>query len=147
MAHYPDYIRQMADIMATTENHPDPTVRAARKQVANAFVALDKTLRSTAVVEATAHRETLDAELAKVEKRGGKPGKRGGARPRTDKVRQHAGDGVKKAAARLTDLGVTPAQVRTWAREHGHKVPSRGAVPGHIVDAFEHAHQAKAVAS
>lgn len=44
MSDYPDYVRQMADVMARSEGHPDPGVKAARKVVANAFVKLNKTL-------------------------------------------------------------------------------------------------------
>ena len=135
MAHYPDYIRQMADVLATTEGHPDPAVKAARKHVANAFVTLNKTIQTLA--EGQRNAAALDAELRTVEKRGAK---RGGARPRTETVKLRAGDGVKRVASRLEVLGVTAAQVRAWARENNIPVPTRGAVPGHIVDAYENTH-------
>ncbi|MEV7010525.1 histone-like nucleoid-structuring protein Lsr2 [Streptosporangium sp. NPDC051022] len=47
------------------------------------------------------------------------------------------------AAARLTPLlpaGATVAQVRAWAREHGHDVSDRGRLPEHVVTAYQHAH-------
>ncbi|MET8337651.1 AAA domain-containing protein [Streptosporangium canum] len=36
--------------------------------------------------------------------------------------------------------GATAAQVRVWAREHGHDVSDRGRLPEHVVTAYQHAH-------
>lgn len=138
MSHYPDYIRQMADIMAITEGHPDPEVKAARKAVANAFVALNKKLQASPVTEGQRNAAVLEQELKAVEKRG----RRAPATPRKPKV-----NNSHRLAERITALGVTAAQLRSWATEQGLDVPSRGAVPGRIVDAYEQAHTEQAVAS
>lgn len=36
--------------------------------------------------------------------------------------------------------GPSPADIRAWARENGHKVPERGRIPGEIRDAYLAAH-------
>lgn len=45
---FPPYIVDLAVVMRDTEGHPDPTVRVARKAVANAMVGLNKALRAVA---------------------------------------------------------------------------------------------------
>ncbi|MFD0883426.1 histone-like nucleoid-structuring protein Lsr2 [Streptosporangium algeriense] len=37
--------------------------------------------------------------------------------------------------------GVTTAQVRIWARDHGHDVSDRGRLPEHVITAYQSAHQ------
>jgi len=48
------------------------------------------------------------------------------------------------SADRVAALGVTPDQIRSWARAHNLFVRSRGALPAHVLDAYEQAHRAPA---
>lgn len=50
------------------------------------------------------------------------------------------GNTLKGYSDRLAGMGVTGALVRAWARGNGIPVGVRGAIPSHVLDAFEHAH-------
>jgi Lsr2 len=58
--------------------------------------------------------------------------------------RTKRGSTVKSVARSTTDREQTRA-IRTWARENGHDLSDRGRIPGHIVEAFETAHNASKV--
>lgn len=141
---FPDYIVQIATVMRDAEGHADPAVKAARKTVANALVGLNKALAAATVVavdveEGRRNAAALDAELASIEKRGKKtaPATGGkGARPNNS----------LRNAERVAALGTTTALIRDWARDEGLDVPSRGALPTRLIDAYENAHP-QAVAS
>lgn len=45
-------------------------------------------------------------------------------------------NGATQLADRLRRNGATTAQVRAWARRHGHDVPVFGPTPAHLVDAY-----------
>lgn len=58
--------------------------------------------------------------------------------------RHICGEGSKGVSARLADAGLTPAQVRAWAREHFADMPTRGTIPGRVLDAYLDAHEGTA---
>lgn len=114
----PSYVDQIIAVMAATEGHTHPDVRAARKTVANALVALNKTLRTIG--------DDPTVTLAPTPK----PAASGRSR----------GAGAQALKDRVAALGVTPRDVRTWAKANGHEVPMAGLVPGWAVDLYEQAH-------
>ncbi len=116
-AQNPSYADQIVAVMAATEGHAHPDVRAARKVVANALVALDKALRGAAGGAATAPLPSV--------------------RPTNQRSR---GAGVVALRDRIAALGVEPRDIRVWARASGHDVPSAGPVPGWVVDLYVAAH-------
>lgn len=116
------YVEQIITVMAATEGHPDPVVRAARKVVANALVALNKTLRGEAPT-------SLAAVPALPEQ--------------ATKLKAARVNNSGPLAARIAALGVTARDIRTWAVDCGIlDVPARGCLPARLVDAYEDAHKA-----
>jgi hypothetical protein len=46
----------------------------------------------------------------------------------------------RKASSRRRSGGPTPKEVRAWAVEQGHDIPSRGRIPGSVLEAYSAAH-------
>lgn len=51
-------------------------------------------------------------------------------------MRDDRGARAAALASRLREAGVTSADVRTWARLHGLTAPTRGPLPGLLVDRY-----------
>jgi hypothetical protein len=71
---------------------------------------------------AAAFRDSLARYVGTARRVGGRAGGRGGA------GRRRAGGDNRTA------------QIREWARSHGHKVSERGRIPGSVVEAYDKAH-------
>jgi WhiB family redox-sensing transcriptional regulator len=122
----PSYVDQIIAVMAATEGHAHPDVRAARKVVANALVSLNKTLRTVDGVTPVPLRQAPPAGFVVA------PG------PRT------RGAGAKALRDRIVAMGVTARDIRAWAKTHGHDVPTAGMVPGWAVDLYAEANPQQA---
>lgn len=118
----PAYADQIVAVMAASEGHHDPAVRAARKVVANALVALNKALRGETPTPLTAVP----------------------ALPRPSEKKTWArANNSGRIAERVAALGVTSRDIRAWAlAQRFSDVPTRGAIPERLVDAYEAAHKA-----
>ncbi|WP_426566404.1 WhiB family transcriptional regulator [Angustibacter sp. McL0619] len=161
---------ELTALLVDTEGYPDPDIRALRKSVANAAVKLHlawkkaqgqpiprlevvqshaaetgaKAPKSQAVIDDIVRLTKEGMPQAAIAQRLGigvgtvnkYQRVNGVSRGRTD-----CGTGIKHAASRLADLSLKPSIVRQWAREHGIDVAARGAVPGHVIDAFITAHK------
>jgi len=160
----PEYIRGLTDLLIATEGHRDPLVRATRKIVVQAALALDQAQAASPAAcrecgctdndacfpscfwvepdlcsacatpqssgsdaTATAHTPSATGSTSSSE-----------PEPRTN------GTGAKNAAARITALGTTPAEIRSWAFRNGVECTSKGVVPSRVVDAWEAARSGSA---
>jgi WhiB family transcriptional regulator, redox-sensing transcriptional regulator len=110
------YVEQIIAVMAATEGHPDPAVRAARKVVANALVALNKTFLGSG--------KAVSPGLVVVPRPAAS--KRGGSRAQSD---------------RIAALGTTSRGIREWAASRGIDVPARGVLSSDVIDSYERAHR------
>lgn len=124
------YILQLVELLAATEGHPDPLVRATRKTVTQSAIALQQAAAaapqtSGSAATATAHSPSLDA---------GSISPAGPEAPRTN------GTGAKNAAARIVALGTTSADIRSWATQNGIACTPKGIIPSRVVDAYAAAH-------
>jgi len=54
--------------------------------------------------------------------------------PFVDKARKDRARGRTKKS---TTAGISPAEVREWARQNGFEVPDRGRIPDHVRDAYD----------
>jgi WhiB family redox-sensing transcriptional regulator len=128
----PSYVEQIIAVMAATEGHPDLTVRAARKVVANALVALNKALRDS---------ETGAVPLAAVPTLAEVP-------PKSPAGKAHTRvSNSKRIGERIAELGITAAEIRAWAVQQGMTdVPTRGALGERYVDAYVAAHTQRSTA-
>lgn len=60
--------------------------------------------------------------------------------PRTEPTFAPVPAGTGPAATPPPRTSIRPADIRTWARAHGHDVPDRGRIPVEIIQAYEQAH-------
>jgi WhiB family redox-sensing transcriptional regulator len=109
----PDYALQLVSLLGETEGHADPLVRATRKIVTQAAVALDQALKAS-------------QSTTPVRPRAAQP----------SGTRRSNGAGAQSAAARIRDLGTTPAAIRTWAAQNDVPCSPTGIVPARVVDAY-----------
>lgn len=58
------------------------------------------------------------------------------ARPPATELDSPRVDGAKTLRARMAELGITSADVRTWARSAGHSIPDRGVPAAALVDLY-----------
>lgn len=112
----PVYILDAAILLRDTEGHPAPQVRAIRKIVTQALVALSASLPDPTPVELVA--PAVNGKRLSV---------------------------AKQSQLLLRDLGVTAAQVRAWARESGVPCRSTGFVQLATVQAYASTHHKKEV--
>lgn len=108
----PDYALQLAGLLADTEGHPDPLVRATRKIVTQAAVALLQAVKAS-------HSSDPDAKTTAPVLR----------------------PGTQSSVAAPSGSEPTAAEYRSWALKNGHSVNTTGRVPGYIKDLYAAAHQ------
>lgn len=119
------YVADMAGVLSRTEGHPDKLVRDLRKLAVQAIQALSTATTPTNV-------SALTSRAASTPPGGASSPKAGADTPTVSR-----GAGARRSAERLAELGVTAADVRTWAAENGVDCAPNGIVPRAVVDAFE----------
>lgn len=126
----PLYAVLIAELLDDTEGHPDPLVRAVRKIVTQSALALKQAHEAasqTSGPDATATAHPIEKTTESTSSSGSE-----GTTSKTN--------GSAIAAARIRELGTTPAEIRAWALTAGVPCTPKGTVPGAVVDAYTAAH-------
>lgn len=119
----PDYCVEVAELLAATENHTDPTVRAIRKIVTQAAVALKAAHQTSG--SAASHRvlpAPVSTSTAEPENR---------FEPFTKPKRKSSA-----AVLLMAEHGIEASDIRTWATATGIPVAGRGGLPLDLVQQY-----------
>lgn len=160
----PDYIVELAELLAATENHKDPLVRATRKIVVQAAIALDQAQAAAPVACRECGCTDLEAcfptcswvepnlcsSCAEAPKTSGsdatataQPSQATPASTSTPEP-EASTTGHLTTKQRLMMLGVDQMTVREWAADNGVEYNRQGTIRTDVLDAYEAAHNSAA---
>lgn len=109
--------KHLAELLLWASLHEDPTITAQGEQIRTAVNALtDRRKRDAELAQITDEAAELEKRLAEL------------------RARQAELQPTRATKAKQRDYD--PAEVRTWARIHGHTVPDRGQIPKAVMTAW-----------